>query len=287
MEIELQIKKKHLEYLRYDFGYDGYNHVFRQAKCISFLRWLSRLLRSSKDADGEQLIVIDSPEHQLELLLYSLSIITYQTLCETLSSGASSEYIAAIESVSGRLKKLEKEARAESQNSESGVGHLTREQFAKLVAEEIQQIYKEVLEFGNNFDGFKVKPKAIAPKLVFNFKAGNSRSFARGTQVVSLSLSPFVDDLDSGKWFYWEYKSICANKPIGEFTTSNWKLPLYALTCHELAHSFQMAIAKEARTVDLGYAQSMDKPHGKGWQGIYKSFRDQFVNRELYPELYN
>ncbi len=287
MDIELQIKKKHLDYLRFDFGYDGFNQLFRQMRCISFLRWLSKVIRENKGAEPEDLIQVELSEHHLDMVVHALSIVTYQTLCETLSSGASSEYIEGIEAVANKLRAVEDKVRQESLSEQgNNVGHLTREQFAKLIAEEIQQIYQEVLDFGNNFSGFKVKPKEIAPKLVFNFKAGTSVSFARGTQVVSLSLSPFLDDLERGKWFYWEYKSIRANKPIGEFTTQNWKLPLYALTCHELAHSFQMAIQRDARMVDLEYAQSMDKPHGKGWQGIYKDFRDQFVNRELYPEMF-
>lgn len=287
MNVEIDIKKAHLTYLRYEFGYDGFNKQFRQAKCISFLRWLSRVLHEYEGLGGEDLVPIEMPEHHLDMLLFSISIVTYKTLCETLNGAASSEYLVAIEELSRKLKELDKTAKiADTQNSDS-VSHLSRDEFVKMVAEEVRSIYQEVLDFGNESATFRFKPSKIAPKLTYNFKAGQSRSFARGTQVVSLSLSPFVDDQPLGKFFYWEYKSIRANKPIGEFESLNWKLPIYALVCHEVAHSFQMAIEKEGRSAAPEYAASMSKPHGKGWQEIYKMFRDQFVNRELYPEMFS
>ncbi len=287
MNIEIDIKKSHLTYLRYEFGYDGFNKQFRQAKCISYLRWLSRVLQEHKDLAENDLVPLELPEHHLDMLLFSISIVTYKTLCETLNGAASSEYLDAITELSGKLKKLDESNKAVERQDSTSVAHLSRDEFVKMVADEVRVIYQEVLDYGNEVASFRFKPTKVSPKLTFNFKAGQSRSFARGTELVSLSLSPFVDDQPLGKFFYWEYKSIRANKPIGEFETTNWKLPIYALVCHEVAHSFQMAIERQGKQVVPEYAASMAKPHGKGWQELYKIFRDQFVNRELYPDMFS
>lgn len=286
MSLEISIKNEHLDYLIHDFGIDGFIKKFRQEKCIAFLRWAKSSLAAQeasqeKSADSYNLSRVYLPEAHYDIGAYALSVISYRLVCEALGE-IPDKYIRLIGELRSKIDEIIRAEDLANKESEDSVSHLSQDQFREKVANEIVNIYREVLNFGNQCSELPLKVQNISPRLKYNFTVGNGRSFAQGTNLVSLSLHPFVSDQKTGNFFYWEYKSIQAKPDIGEFTTKNWELPIYALVCHELAHSFQMAIEKESvKSGRPDLKELMSKPHGKGWQQIYKIFRDKFVNPYL------
>lgn len=286
MSLELNIKIEHLDYLIHDFGIDGFIKKFRQEKCIAFLRWAKNSLNAQVAAeenshDTYNLSRVYLPEAHYDIGAYALSVISYRLVCEAMGE-IPDKYIQLINNLRSKIDEIIKADDLANQSAENSVAHLSQDQFREKLAKEIINIYNEVLNFGNQCSQLPLSVQNISPRLKYNFNVGNGRSFAQGTSLVSLSLSPFVSDQQKGNFFYWEYKSIQSKPDIGEFSTKNWELPIYALVCHELAHSFQMAIEKESvKNGRHDLKDLMSKPHGKGWQQIYKIFRDKFVNPYL------
>lgn len=290
MSISINITMEHLIYLRDDFGVGGFLKKFGQKKVISFMRWITREIKAierSQDVEPDvhnYVGQVQLPQTHFDICSYALSILSYKILCETLGK-VPSEYMETINELKNLIKKAQDDFEKE-QGKASSVSYMSTDEFRKELAQEVVKIYHQVLEFGNSYGDFPVDIPKISPKLSYHFSRGSGRSFAQDNKRVSLALEPFVGDHKTGSYFYWEYKSIKDKKKIGEFTTPNWTLPIYALVCHELAHSFQMTIEKVARLSKPEVSKLMAKPHGKGWQQIYEVFREQFVNKELYPNDY-
>lgn len=73
-----------------------------------------------------------------------------------------------------------------------------------------------------------------------------------------------------------EYASFNSDPVIGGFTATDWRLPLKATVCHEMAHCAQ----RNGRAW-LRYHRPQvdwDKPHGRGFRMIYAIFRRELVN---------
>ena len=290
--ISINIKVAHLEYLRDEFGVSGFIKKYRQKKAISFLRWVSSELKAIDKLDKADNLernegdvrLVKLPEAHYDIGAYALSILSYKEICETFGAAIPSDYINTMNELKEALRKFEEAAEEEEKNSKNGVSHLSQDEFRKKLTTEVRNLYDQVLKFGNEYPDFPVDVPNINPKLSYNFTRGQSTSWAKGTQQVSLALDPFVQDQKTGRYFYWEYASIRRSRSIGEFTTHRWDLPVMALICHELAHSFQRAIEKAAKSSRPEVAAKMSRSHGKGWQEVYKIFRDKFVNQEVFPE---
>lgn len=85
-----------------------------------------------------------------------------------------------------------------------------------------------------------------------------------------------------------EYKRFELDREIGSIKTDDWKMLVRAVTIHELAHAVQRDLLKNVTTnyiktgVLSGYGSYpvrwLSKPHGKGFQDIYRLMRRRFVN---------
>ncbi|CAH7348865.1 hypothetical protein VCHA53O466_40099 [Vibrio chagasii] len=269
---------EHFQYLRDDFGLRGFMREFPQTKSISFLRWMNgELKRAPKDSKS---IDIDVPEVYLDIAIFGLSIVAFKIITQTIGRDTAKEIKTVIERLTESKAELEASHTLEDSYVEDFKG--TADGFRRVLSDNIRDMYDEVLLYGNRHVKWPVKIPEIDPKLNFNFQRGNSRSWAMGDFKIQLSLDQFVRGWELGTFFYPEYKSIARKLPIGEFETRDWRLPIYALICHEIAHTFQVRIQKEASLIgNVTVASDMSKAHGAGWQSVYKELRDKFVNPKL------
>lgn len=90
-----------------------------------------------------------------------------------------------------------------------------------------------------------------------------------------------VGDFIRGSKFVWEYAAIRNDAVIGRVRDAgSAENMLFALVAHEVAHHVQRAYAMRM-AYECGkpeWEAMMRKPHGKGWQMIYRWLRRELVN---------
>lgn len=276
------ISPDHLRYLRDDFGLRGFLRDFPQSKSISFLRWLNSEV---KKADGQKLdaVVVEFPSAHLDIAAHGLSIVAFKIVTQTIGRDCAEDIRDIIEQLRDAHKRLQADEELDGELAE--FFKQSSDEFRSLLSGSIRDIYNEVLEFGNNKAKWPVSIPSISPVMDYHFQRGSDRSWARGYKQIRFSLDQFVRGFEAGEFFYREYKSFCKDPFIGEFTTKDWKLPVYAIVCHEVAHAFQSRIEREAASKgNSEVALSMSKAHGQGWRDVYRLLRDRFVNSKLYTE---
>lgn len=75
-----------------------------------------------------------------------------------------------------------------------------------------------------------------------------------------------------------EYKSIASHPVIGAMINVDSWLIIEAIIAHEVAHHVQREYAIHMRP---SWRNAMQKPHGKGWQMIYKYLRKSLINDRI------
>ncbi|MDK9793259.1 hypothetical protein [Vibrio sp. D431a] len=274
------ISPEHLRYLRDDFGLRGFLRDYPQSKSLSFLRWLNSEL---KKADSQKLdaVVVEFPSVHLDIAAHGLSIVAFRIVTQTIGRDNADDIKQIIEHLKNAQYSLNNESEKGAELAE--FFKQTTDEFRKLLSSNIRDIYNEVLEYGNNKAKWPIPIQPIRPSMDFHFQKGSGVSWAKGDKQIRFSLDPFVRGFESGEFFYREYKSFCKDRYIGEFSTKNWKLPIYAIICHEVAHAFQFRLEREAIIKGRSdVAADMAKAHGQGWRDVYRILRDKFVNGVLY-----
>jgi hypothetical protein len=97
-----------------------------------------------------------------------------------------------------------------------------------------------------------------------------------------------VGDFIRGSKFVWEYAAIREDAVIGRVRDAgSAENMLFALVAHEVAHHVQRAYAMRM-AYECGkpeWEAMMRKPHGKGWQMIYRWLRRELVNPAIAAAL--
>lgn len=143
---------------------------------------------------------------------------------------------------------------------------------------EAEQIVRDVVKAGMKVRmGLPVRTKT--PDVKMSWHKGRSNCWG-GAKYISIAMAKYVPKLGEEKESYWlrEYSHIKNSPTIGEFESDDWRLPLIAVTCHELAHSLQSQQTKAFHP----QTQIFKRAHGDGWRMIYRELRDALVNNSLH-----
>ena len=93
-----------------------------------------------------------------------------------------------------------------------------------------------------------------------------------GAGGITIDVSDYMRGCDR----LWEYKAIANDPVIGAVALAgNRENVLFALVAHEVAHHVQTDYAWK---MSDAWAEKMKRPHGDGWQMIYRWLRRELVN---------
>ena len=85
-----------------------------------------------------------------------------------------------------------------------------------------------------------------------------------------------VADYMRGKKYIYEYAAIRSDAVIGSVANAgSAENALFSIVAHEVAHHVQR---RYHRDINRTWREMMVKPHGKGWQMIYRWLRRELVN---------
>ena len=105
-----------------------------------------------------------------------------------------------------------------------------------------------------------------------------------GSRGITIDVSDYMRGFDR----LWEYKAIAKDPVIGAVPLAGHRdNVLFAVVAHEVAHHVQTAYAMRM-AYECGkpeWEAMMQKPHGKGWQMIYRWLRRELVNPAIAAAL--
>jgi len=143
---------------------------------------------------------------------------------------------------------------------------------------EAEKIVRETVAAGMRVK-IDLPVRTKTPEIKMSWHRGRTNCWG-GSQYISLAMAKFVPQIGKEKEVYkmTEYSHIKNSPAIGEFDADDWRLPLIAVTCHELAHSLQRQQSK----VLHNSTQIYNRAHGDGWRMIYRELREELVNTFLH-----
>jgi hypothetical protein len=128
-------------------------------------------------------------------------------------------------------------------------------------------------------------------KLKYHWRQVRAEGFGGFNKVpyIRISLARFYfEEVLNGRNQFHEYKRLRKEPDIGSFEADG-ETCLMALVAHEIAHAAQWTIkVKRRERKPYRYLvdpkdiplDTLDKPHGKGWQRIYRYLRQRLVNKK-------
>ena len=143
-----------------------------------------------------------------------------------------------------------------------------------LVIKWTKRCLRELAKKEHELVDFHLRPQTAASlqaTLMVNVKARNQRSNGGGNQIT-------IDVRDAwcrgrNGWFG-EYKAYASDPVIGDIAISDQEQGIAIIVAHEVAHHVQYRYGPYTRWLKKSYR----KPHGRGFQDIYRILRSKVVN---------
>ena len=143
-----------------------------------------------------------------------------------------------------------------------------------LVIKWTKRCLKELAKKEHELVDFHLRPQTAASlqaTLMVNVKARNQRSNG-GRNQITIDVRDAWCRGRNGK--FGEYKAYASDPVIGDIAISDQEQGIAIIVAHEVAHHVQYRYGPYTRWLKKSYR----KPHGRGFQDIYRILRSKVIN---------
>lgn len=143
-----------------------------------------------------------------------------------------------------------------------------------LVVKWTKRCLRELAKKEHELVDFHLRPQTAASlqaTLMVNVKARNQRSNG-GRNQITIDVRDAWCRGRNGK--FGEYKAYASDPVIGDIAISDQEQGIAIIVAHEVAHHVQYRYGPYTRWLKKSYR----KPHGRGFQDIYRILRSKVIN---------
>ena len=143
-----------------------------------------------------------------------------------------------------------------------------------LVIKWTKRCLRELAKKEHELVDFHLRPQTVASlqaTLMVNIKARNQRSNGGRNQI---TIDVRDAEIRGKRERFGEYKAYASDPVIGDITTFDQEQGIAVIVAHEVAHHVQYRYGPYTRWLKKSYR----KPHGRGFQDIYRILRSRVVN---------
>ena len=143
-----------------------------------------------------------------------------------------------------------------------------------LVIKWTKRCLRELAKKEHELVDFHPRPQTVASlqkTLMVNIKARNQRSNGGRNQI---TIDVRDAEIRGKRERFGEYKAYASDPVIGDITIFDQEQGIAVIVAHEVAHHVQYRYGPYTRWLKKSYR----KPHGRGFQDIYRILRSRVVN---------
>ena len=143
-----------------------------------------------------------------------------------------------------------------------------------LVVKWTKRCLRELAKKEHELVDFHLRPQTVASlqrSLMVNVKARNQRSNGGRNQI---TIDVRDAQIRGKRERFGEYKAYASDPVIGDIAISDQEQGIAIIVAHEVAHHVQYRYGPYTRWLKKSYR----KPHGHGFQDIYRILRSRVVN---------
>jgi hypothetical protein len=143
-----------------------------------------------------------------------------------------------------------------------------------LVIKWTKRCLRELAKKEHELVDFHLRPQTVASlqaTLMVNIKARNQRSNGGRNQI---TIDVRDAEIRGKRERFGEYKAYASDPVIGDITIFDQEQGIAVIVAHEVAHHVQYRYGPYTRWLKKSYR----KPHGRGFQEIYRILRSRVVN---------
>ena len=142
----------------------------------------------------------------------------------------------------------------------------------KLAKKCLREICKKQHEI---YSGSSPLTYGEAVRYMLIYTEHNSRRSSWGNDgAIKINVGCYFGGFGTGVRGFTEYKAYADDPVIGSYRCNDWELLMLGLVAHEVSHHIQYRYGRWTRHLKHIYK----KPHGDGFQSIYRTLRRTLVN---------